>query len=80
MLTLHIPDADPHNRALTADIRREIALLMYRHQTYSLGQAARFAGMPYVHFQQLLSDRGIEVNYDEADFLADLETLKRRKA
>lgn len=80
MLTLHIPDADPQNRALTAEIRREVALLMYQHQTWSMGQAARYAGMPYILFQQLLGDRGIFINYDESDFLTDVETLRKRRA
>ncbi|MDX1906271.1 MAG: UPF0175 family protein [Bacteroidia bacterium] len=80
MLTLHIPDADPQDRTLAAEIRREVALLMYQHQTWSLGQAARYAGMPYVYFQQLLGNRGISLNYDEADFLADVDTLRKRKA
>lgn len=78
MLTLQIPDADPQNRALTADIRREVALLMYQHQVWSLGKAARYAEVPYVAFQQLLSDREIPMNYDEAAFLEDVAQLKKR--
>jgi predicted HTH domain antitoxin len=80
MLTLHIPDADPLDQTLTAEIRREVALLMYQREAWSLGQAARYAGLPYVVFQQLLGDRGIPMNYHAADLMADIETLKRRKA
>jgi predicted HTH domain antitoxin len=79
MLTLHIPDANPEDRSLTAELRREVALVMYQRQTWSLGQAARYAGIPYVFFQQLMSDRGIPMNYDEADFLADVETIRKRR-
>lgn len=79
MVTLHIPDADPKDRNLAAALRQEVALLMYQRQHWSLGQAARYAGMPYVVFQQLLGDRGIYMNYDEEDFLADIETIKQRK-
>lgn len=52
---------------------------MYQHQTWSLGRAAQFAGMPYVVFQQLLSDRAIPMNYEAEDFLADVATIKKRK-
>lgn len=79
MITLHIPDADPQNLTLNADIRREVALLMYQHQTWSMGQATRYAGMPYVLFQQLLGDRGIVLNYDETDFMSDVASLRKRK-
>ena len=76
MLTLHIPDVGPQDSGLTAELRREVALLMYQRGRWSMGQAARFVGLPYVVFQQLLGERGIEMNYDESDFLEDLETLK----
>lgn len=79
MLTLQIPDVDPQDSALTAEIRREVALLMYQHEMWSLGQAARYAGMPYVLFQQLLGERKIPMNYDVEDFLADVDTLSRMK-
>jgi len=78
MVTLHIPDIDPGDRIFTAEILREVALLMYQKGRWSLGKAAHFAGIPYVVFQQILGDRGIYMNYDEEAFLSDIQTINER--
>lgn len=77
MLTIHIPDANPEDKRLTAEIKREVALLMYQEQYWSLGQAARYAGLPYVVFQRLMGERKIPMNYDENSLMADIETINK---
>ena len=60
-----------------AELKREIAIVLYQQKKISNGKARRLAGMNLIEFQRELSSRGICVNYDVEDFRADLETLRR---
>ena len=58
------------------ELRREIAILLFQQERFTLGQASAFAGMTQLDFQRLLANRRIPMHYDVADFEADLKTLQ----
>ncbi|GET44673.1 UPF0175 family protein [Microseira wollei] len=60
-----------------AELKLEIAILLYQKSKIGTGTARRLAGMNLIEFQKELASRGICVNYDVEDFQNDLETLKR---
>ncbi|GAB3642305.1 UPF0175 family protein [Spirosoma arcticum] len=62
-----------------AELKMELAVLLYQKQKLSMGLAARLADMDRIHFQLLLGSRQILVNYDEAAFEEDLQTIERLK-
>lgn len=61
------------------ELKTELAVLLYQKQKLSMGLAARLADMDRIHFQFLLGSRQISVNYDEAAFEEDLQTIDRLK-
>lgn len=63
-----------------AELKTELAVLLYQKQKLSMGLAARLADMDRIRFQFLLGSRQISVNYDEAAFEEDLQTIDRLKA
>jgi predicted HTH domain antitoxin len=64
-------------RMTEEELKQEIAILLFQKEKFTLAQAARFAGMARIQFQQLLASRQIPVHYDVDDFKEDLETLRR---
>lgn len=63
-----------------AEVKTELAIVLYQKGKLSMGKAARLAGMNRISFQFLLASREIPVNYDVDDFRQDLETLRRMDA
>lgn len=59
-----------------AELKQEIAVLLFQKEKLTLGQASRLAEMSQLHFQHLLASRQIPLHYDVADFEADLNTLQ----
>lgn len=59
-----------------AELRQEIALVLFERERFTLAQAASFAGMERLRFQHLLASRGLCQHYDVPEFEADLETLR----
>jgi predicted HTH domain antitoxin len=59
-----------------ADLRRELAVLLFREERCTLGRASRLAGMSQIEFQRLLAGRQISVHYGVDDFRQDLDTLQ----
>lgn len=53
----------------------EIAVLLYSQGKLSMGRASKMANMNRILFQEELGKRKVPVNYDEAEFDADLKTL-----
>lgn len=53
----------------------ELVLLLFQQDKISLGKAAELLKMPQLCFQRLISDRGICVHYDVAEFQEDIEHL-----
>jgi predicted HTH domain antitoxin len=55
-----------------AELRKELALALYRRGVLSLGKARILAGMTRWQFEQVLSDRQIPRHYTETDLQDDL--------
>ena len=53
----------------------EIILLLFQQDKVSLGKAAELLNMSQIRFQRLISDRGICVHYDVAEFKEDIQHL-----
>lgn len=84
-MTLDIPEEFlvgvkiPRNR-LQADLKRELALQLYRENMISFANAHRLANMSKLEFHYLLGERQIPRQYDVEDYKKDLENLSRWKA
>lgn len=63
-------------RMSEAELRQELAVLLFQRERLTLAQAARLADMDRLRFQHLLSSRGIALHYDVAEFEEDLRTLR----
>ncbi|MFC1851646.1 UPF0175 family protein [candidate division CSSED10-310 bacterium] len=64
-------------RMTEAELRQEIAVMLFQREKLTLAQASRLANMNRYHFQHLLSSRNIHVHYDVKEFEQDLETLRQ---
>lgn len=58
-----------------SEFKQEMAVLLFEQNRLTLSQASHLAELPLLRFQHLLASRGIPVDYDIADFEADLATL-----
>ena len=59
-----------------AEMRREIAVMLFQQERFTLGQASRFAAMNQMEFQRLLGERQIPLHYDIAELREDLRSLE----
>ena len=76
-MTITLPDSILESARMSeAELRQEIALLLYEKEKITLAQASRLAEMSRFQFQHLLASRGIFINYDSEDFAQDLATLR----
>lgn len=67
-----------HPRA--AELKQELAVLLFAQDRLTLVQAAGLAGMRPLPFQHLLASRDIGPHDDVAEFERDLQTLSRHGA
>lgn len=75
-----IPDEVLETAQISADqLLQEIAILLYRQERLTLGQASKVAQVNQLEFQQLLAAHQVTVNYDLDEFQQDLETLRQLK-
>ncbi|NCJ05017.1 UPF0175 family protein [Synechococcales cyanobacterium C] len=63
-------------RMTEAEMRQEIAVMLFEREKLTLGQASRFAGVHRVAFQHLLASRHIPVHYGVKDFEQDIHNLR----
>ena len=76
-MSLVIPDEILQaTRMSAAELRQEIAMLLFHKDKLTLGQASRLAGMSQWQFQHLLASRHLPAHYDVAEFEEDLKTLQ----
>jgi predicted HTH domain antitoxin len=68
----------PRNR-LQIDLKRELALQLYRENMISFANAHRLAEMSKLEFHYLLGERQIPRQYDVEDYEKDLESLDQWK-
>ncbi len=76
-MTVTIPDDIFKSTGMTeAEMKLEIAVMLYKNDKLTLGNASRLADMNQLNFQQLLASRNICVHYDVEDFQEDIHTLQ----
>jgi predicted HTH domain antitoxin len=79
-MSLVIPDEILQATGMSeAELRQEIAVLLFQKEKLTLGQASRLAGINQLQFQHLLASRQIPVHYDVSEFEEDLKTLRELK-
>lgn len=76
-MTLVIPEEIFQTIHMSEDeLRKEIAVLLFKKEKLTLGQASKLAGMNQLQFQHLLASLKIPVHYDVSEFKDDLKTLQ----
>ena len=60
-----------------SDLKLELALLFYKQNIFTLGQAGKFADLHQMEVQRKLMERKIPLHYDLECFKEDLETIKK---
>jgi predicted HTH domain antitoxin len=63
-------------RISPAEVRRELAVLLFAQGRLSFGKARELAEMTHWQFQQLLASRAIPLHYDLDEYQQDLKTLR----
>lgn len=61
------------------DVRRELAIALYREGKLPPGRAAQLAGMGRWEFEKLIFERKVPFPLDEADILEDVRNALRRR-
>ena len=59
-----------------AEMLREIAVMLFQQERFTLAQASRFARMNQLAFQRLLASRQITLHYDIAELREDFKSLQ----
>jgi len=59
-----------------ADLKLEIAILLFQQEKITLGTVSQFAGMNQLEFQRILGNRKIPIHYGVEEFQQDLRTLE----
>ena len=79
-MSLLISDNLLHSAQLTdAELRVEIALMLFERNKLTLGKASEFAYLSQYEFQKLLGKRKIPIHYDIEELERDLENIKHIK-
>ncbi len=73
-----VPDELVRASGLTeGELRRELTVALYREDRFTLGQAARLAGVSQAEMLDELARREVPVHYSVQDLQHDLENLDR---
>jgi predicted HTH domain antitoxin len=64
-------------RMSEAELKQEIAIMLFQKEKLTLGQASNLAEMNQFQFQNLLASRQIPLHYDLEDLDADVKTLRK---
>lgn len=76
-MSVTISDDVLHSARISeAELRQEIAVILFERDRLTLAQAAKLAGLDRLRFQHLLASRAIPLHYHVAEFEADLDTLQ----
>jgi len=68
--------ADISETNAQADIRRHLALYMFKERILSFGKAAELSGMGKWAFMELAGSRRISLNYDADSYYEDLKVVE----
>ncbi|MEM9008126.1 MAG: UPF0175 family protein [Cyanobacteria bacterium P01_F01_bin.86] len=63
------------SRMTEAELKLEIAIMLYAQQKISSGKVRAWTGLTVLEFQHELAKRKLFINYDADDFDADVKTL-----
>lgn len=66
-------------RMTEAEMRQEIAVMLFQKEKPTLAQASRFAGVNRIAFQHLLASRQIPIHYGVEDFEQDIKNLREMR-
>ncbi|MDR2166743.1 MAG: UPF0175 family protein [Clostridiales bacterium] len=61
---------------MQADIRKYLALYMFKERILSFGKSAELSGMNKLEFIELAGSKGVPLNYDADDFWDDLKIIE----
>jgi predicted HTH domain antitoxin len=76
-VSIEIPDEVMHAARMTPeDLKRELAIHLFREGKLSFGKARELAGLNVWEFQNLLGSRNIPLHYGVEEYEDDLRTLK----
>jgi predicted HTH domain antitoxin len=76
-VSIEIPGEVMHATRMTPDeLKRELAIHLFREGKLSFGKARELAGLSVWDFQYLLGSKNIPVHYGVDEYEADLKTLK----
>jgi predicted HTH domain antitoxin len=64
-------------RMSEAELKQEIAIMLFQKEKLTLGQASNLAEMNQFQFQNLLASHQIPLHYDLEDLDADVKTLRK---
>ena len=77
-MSLVIPDETLRYAGMSeAELREEIAILLFQKERLTLGQASQLAQVSQLQFQRLLADRKIPLHYGVTEFEEDIRTIER---
>jgi predicted HTH domain antitoxin len=77
-MSLVIPDETLRYAGMSeAELREEIAILLFQKERLTLGQASQLAQISQLQFQRLLADRKIPPHYGVTEFEEDIRTIER---
>ena len=68
--------ADISEIRASAEIRKLLALYMFKERLLSFGKAAELSGVDKLTFMELAGSKGISLNYDADDYQEDLNTIR----
>lgn len=75
-MSVTIPDDIVQSTHMTeAELKVEIAVMLYKQQKISSGKARAWTGLTVIEFQHELAKRGLFINYDVDDLEADIKVL-----
>ena len=76
-MSLLIPDEILQTAHISeAELKIEIAILLFQQEKITLGTASQFAEMNQLEFQRILGSRKIPIHYGVEEFRQDLKTLE----
>ena len=76
-MSLVIPDEFLQTARISeADLKLEIAILLFQQEKITLGTASQFAQMNQLEFQRILGSKRIPNHYGVEEFRQDLKILK----
>jgi predicted HTH domain antitoxin len=58
------------------ELLTEIAIMLFKQERFTLGQASNFAQMNQLQFQRLLASRQIPLHYDLSELRQDVASLE----